>query len=130
MLTRKQHELLMFIHERLKESGIPPSFDEMKDALDLRSKSGIHRLIRALEEREVLYHLMEPTRHRKAVCITIGDEMPVKELRHCSVVAGSYRFGEFGGSIGVIGPTRMSYDHVVALVDYVATAVGGVLARN
>ena len=44
MLTRKQHELLMFIHERLKESGIPPSFDEMKEALDLASKSGIHRL--------------------------------------------------------------------------------------
>ena len=51
MLTRKQHELLMFIHDRMKESGIPPSFDEMKDALDLRSKSGIHRLITALEER-------------------------------------------------------------------------------
>src|SRR5262249_34322051 len=45
MLTRKQFELLRFIHERLKETGVPPSFDEMKDALDLRSKSGIHRLI-------------------------------------------------------------------------------------
>ena len=50
MLTKKQHELLRFIHERLKEQGVPPSFDEMKDALDLRSKSGIHRLIMALEE--------------------------------------------------------------------------------
>src|SRR4029079_19310889 len=50
MLTRKQAELLRFIHERLKEAGVPPSFDEMKDALDLRSKSGIHRLITALEE--------------------------------------------------------------------------------
>ena len=49
MLTRKQYELLRFISERLKESGVPPSFDEMKDALDLRSKSGIHRLITALE---------------------------------------------------------------------------------
>ena len=49
MLTRKQFELLKFINERLKESGVPPSFDEMKDALDLRSKSGIHRLITALE---------------------------------------------------------------------------------
>ncbi len=48
MLTRKQFELLRFIHERLKEAGVPPSFDEMKDALDLRSKSGIHRLITAL----------------------------------------------------------------------------------
>ena len=49
MLTRKQFELLRFVHDRLKESGVPPSFDEMKDALDLRSKSGIHRLITALE---------------------------------------------------------------------------------
>src|SRR5205085_5894925 len=57
MLTRKQHELLMFIHERMKESGIPPSFDEMKDALDLRSKSGIHRLITALEERGFIRRL-------------------------------------------------------------------------
>lgn len=62
MLTRKQHELLMFINERLKESGVPPSFDEMKDALDLRSKSGIHRLIMALEERGFLRRL--PNRAR------------------------------------------------------------------
>jgi repressor LexA len=57
MLTRKQYELLMFIHERLKEAGVPPSFDEMKDALDLRSKSGIHRLITALEERGFIRRL-------------------------------------------------------------------------
>ena len=57
MLTRKQHELLMFIHERLKEAGIPPSFDEMKEALDLASKSGIHRLITALEERGFIRRL-------------------------------------------------------------------------
>lgn len=57
MLTRKQHELLMFIHERLREQGVPPSFDEMKDALDLKSKSGIHRLITALEERGFIRRL-------------------------------------------------------------------------
>ncbi len=51
MLTKKQYELLMFIHERVQRDGVSPSFDEMKDALDLRSKSGIHRLITALEER-------------------------------------------------------------------------------
>ena len=51
MLTKKQSELLRFIHERLQAEGVPPSFDEMKEALDLRSKSGIHRLIMALEER-------------------------------------------------------------------------------
>ena len=62
MLTRKQHELLRFIHERLREAGVPPSFDEMKDALDLRSKSGIHRLIIALEERGFIRRL--PNRAR------------------------------------------------------------------
>ena len=62
MLTRKQSELLRFIHERLKEAGVPPSFDEMKDALDLRSKSGIHRLITALEERGFIRRL--PNRAR------------------------------------------------------------------
>ena len=62
MLTRKQFELLRFIHERLKETGVPPSFDEMKDALDLRSKSGIHRLITALEERGFIRRL--PNRAR------------------------------------------------------------------
>ena len=62
--------------------------------------------------------------------MTIGEENPVSALRGCSVVAGSYRFGEFGGSVGVIGPTRMPYDYVVALVDYVADAVGNALARN
>src|SRR5260370_18057543 len=57
MLTRKQLELLRFIHERLKEAGVPPSFDEMKEALELRSKSGIHRLITALEERGFIRRL-------------------------------------------------------------------------
>lgn len=51
MLTRKQHELLMFIHKKLEDTGISPSFDEMKEALNLKSKSGIHRLITALVER-------------------------------------------------------------------------------
>ena len=62
MLTRKQHELLMFIHERIRETGVPPSFDEMKDALDLKSKSGIHRLITALEERGFLRRMEKRAR--------------------------------------------------------------------
>lgn len=57
MLTRKQYELLVFIDKRLKETGVSPSFDEMKDALDLRSKSGIHRLITGLEERGFIRRL-------------------------------------------------------------------------
>jgi len=71
MLTRKQYELLRFIHERLKESGVPPSFDEMKEALDLRSKSGIHRLITALEERGFIRRL--PNRARAIEVIRLPD---------------------------------------------------------
>jgi repressor LexA len=62
MLTRKQHELLLFINERLAESGVSPSFEEMKDALELKSKSGVHRLISALEERQFIRRL--PNRAR------------------------------------------------------------------
>ena len=71
MLTRKQLELLRFIHERLKEAGVPPSFDEMKDALDLRSKSGIHRLITALEERGFIRRL--PNRARAIEVIKLPE---------------------------------------------------------
>jgi repressor LexA len=71
MLTKKQHELLRFIHERLKEQGVPPSFDEMKDALDLRSKSGIHRLIMALEERGFIRRL--PNRARALEVVKLPE---------------------------------------------------------
>jgi repressor LexA len=71
MLTRKQFELLRFINERLKEAGVPPSFDEMKDALDLRSKSGIHRLITALEERGFIRRL--PNRARAIEVIKLPE---------------------------------------------------------
>lgn len=72
MLTRKQHELLMFIHERIKETGVSPSFDEMKEALDLASKSGIHRLITALEERGFLRRL--PHRARALEVVRLPEE--------------------------------------------------------
>lgn len=62
MLTRKQRDLLEFIHTRVQRDGVPPSFDEMKDALDLRSKSGIHRLITALEERGFVRRLAHKAR--------------------------------------------------------------------
>ena len=62
MLTSKQHELLSFIHDRLAATGVSPSFDEMREALDLKSKSGVHRLISALEERQFIRRL--PNRAR------------------------------------------------------------------
>jgi len=73
MLTRKQLELLRFIHERLKETGVPPSFDEMKDALDLRSKSGIHRLMTALEERGFIRRL--PNRARAVEVLRLPESV-------------------------------------------------------
>ena len=73
MLTRKQFELLMFIHERMKEAGVPPSFEEMKEALDLRSKSGIHRLITALEERGFIRRL--PHRARALEVLKLPDSV-------------------------------------------------------
>jgi repressor LexA len=71
MLTRKQQELLLLIHRRLQENGIPPSFDEMKDELSLKSKSGIHRLITALEERGFIRRL--PNRARALEVIKLPE---------------------------------------------------------
>jgi repressor LexA len=67
MLTRKQHELICFIHDRLADTGISPSFEEMKEALDLKSKSGVHRLISALEERGFLRRLANRARALEVV---------------------------------------------------------------
>ncbi|MBL4802271.1 MAG: transcriptional repressor LexA [Emcibacter sp.] len=71
MLTKKQRDLLLFIHEKLQENGIAPSFDEMKNALNLKSKSGIHRLIGALEERQFIRRL--PNRARALEILRLPD---------------------------------------------------------
>jgi len=73
MLTRKQHELLLFIHRRLSEQGVSPSFDEMKDALNLKSKSGIHRLITGLEERGFIRRL--PHRARALEVLRLPEDL-------------------------------------------------------
>jgi repressor LexA len=90
MLTRKQSDLLRFIHERLKETGIPPSFDEMKDALDLRSKSGIHRLIMALEERGFIRRLPNRARALEVLRLPESAAAPVRQQRFSpSVIEGT-----------------------------------------
>ena len=76
MLTRKQLELLDFIRQRMDRDGVPPSFDEMKDALDLRSKSGIHRLITALEERGFIRRLAHRARALEIVKLPEAMEKP------------------------------------------------------
>jgi repressor LexA len=76
MLTRKQYELLLFIDKRLKDSGVSPSFDEMKEALDLKSKSGIHRLITGLEERGFIRRL--PHRARALEVLRLPENRVVE----------------------------------------------------
>ncbi|MFD1034406.1 transcriptional repressor LexA [Sphingomonas hankookensis] len=77
MLTRKQHELICFIDDRLKATGVSPSFEEMKEALDLKSKSGVHRLISALEEREFIRRL--PNRARALEVLRMPDRPVAKK---------------------------------------------------
>ncbi len=108
MLTKKQSELLKFINERLKETGVPPSFDEMKDALDLRSKSGIHRLIMALEERGFIRRL--PNRARA---------LEVLRLPESSTPSSPPRGGRFPVIEGNLGRVRANVP---------AEEVGGVIS--
>jgi repressor LexA len=106
MLTRKQYELLMFIHERLRETGVAPSFDEMKEALDLRSKSGIHRLITALEERGFLRRLAHRARALEVIKLPENSNLPKPRARTVTPTTGttarpSLGVVESGGGIRV-----------------------------
>src|SRR5512132_3271299 len=99
MLTVKQHELLLFINQRLNESGVTPSFDEMREALDLKSKSGIHRLILALEERGFIRRL--PNRARALEVLRLPESATPR--------GGAARGGNFApeviqGNLGRVRP--------------------------
>ncbi|WP_294329357.1 transcriptional repressor LexA [uncultured Sphingomonas sp.] len=88
MLTRKQHELICFIADRLAETGVSPSFEEMKEALDLKSKSGVHRLISALEEREFIRRL--PNRARALEVLRMperGERKPIAKAAKATAPA-------------------------------------------
>jgi len=87
MLTRKQHELLRFIQTRLEETGVSPSFEEMKEALDLKSKSGVHRLISALEERGFIRRL--PNRARALEVIREPEDVTTKSGKSGSLGAAN-----------------------------------------
>jgi repressor LexA len=122
MLTRKQLELLLFIDLRLKESGVPPSFDEMKDALDLRSKSGIHRLITALEERGFIRRL--PNRARALEVIRVPEG--------ASPMPQSVRPRGFRPSVieGRLSKPEPQVQHAVAANDSTAIPVMGRIAAG
>ena len=98
MLTKKQSELLRFINERLQEAGVPPSFDEMKEALGLRSKSGIHRLIIALEERSFIRRL--PNRARALEVL----RMPESAAQSTQGRSGRFSPSVIEGNLGKVRP--------------------------
>lgn len=91
MLTQKQKDLLMFINARLQEAGVPPSFDEMKDALQLKSKSGIHRLITALEERGFIRRLPHRARALEVLKLPESEteDVPPSMRGNLSLIEGS-----------------------------------------
>jgi repressor LexA len=97
MLTRKQHELLIFINQRLTATGVSPSFDEMKDALKLRSKSGIHRLISGLEERGFIRRLAH--RARALEVIKLPEEVAVPSTAERSRFSPTVIRGDFSGAL-------------------------------
>jgi repressor LexA len=89
MLTAKQRELLLFIDARLKENGISPSFDEMREALDLKSKSGVHRLISALEERGFIRRLPNRARALEVVKLPESGSATIVPLRPAAPAAAN-----------------------------------------
>ena len=106
MLTKKQHELLAFIHKRVTDTGVSPSFDEMKDALELKSKSGVHRLITALEERGFIKRL--PNRARALEVLRMPQEPAAPKARPATgfapaVVEGGFQRRERGNVRTVSG---------------------------
>lgn len=103
MLTRKQHELIVYINDYLARSGVSPSFDEMKDALDLKSKSGIHRLITGLEERGFLRRLphraraLEVLRMPETAAVGVTTRDPARNKKFApNVIPGDFRKGLAG----------------------------------
>ena len=108
MLTRKQMELLDFIRVRMEADGVPPSFDEMKEALDLRSKSGIHRLIIALEERGFIRRL--PNRARAIEVVRMPDAAQPPARR------GGFSPNVIEGSLGKVRPLPASAEEGVRMV--------------
>src|SRR5947209_11986039 len=97
MLTKKQHELLMFINQRLAATGVAPSFDEMKDALNLRSKSGIHRLISGLEERGFIRRL--PHRARALEVVKLPEDSAAQPTAERGRFSPTVIRGDFSGAL-------------------------------
>ncbi|MGE4014654.1 MAG: LexA family protein, partial [Alphaproteobacteria bacterium] len=130
MLTRKQHELLVFINDHLGKSGVSPSFDEMKDALKLKSKSGIHRLITGLEERGFIRRLahraraLEVVRMPETAAYGSRAEAPAANRKfQPNVIKGSFRNNLTGKSVAPV-TSAAANSNVVELPLYGRIAAG------
>ena len=132
MLTKKQYQLLMFIHKRVQRDGVSPSFDEMKEALDLRSKSGIHRLITALEERGFIRRLAHRARAVEIIRLpdNIDDELPNRGATRGfrpSVIEGNRAprdsFDQASSQLGMQSLTRGEDAATVPLIGRIAAGV-------
>ena len=121
MLTRKQHELLLFIHHRISETGISPSFDEMKEALNLASKSGVHRLVTALEERGFIRRLAH--RARALEVVKLPDGFQAKATPSLPEASGDNVVqGPFSRTFEPVGSQDDS-DHDVPVLGRIAAGV-------
>ncbi len=123
MLTRKQLELLLFINSRLKEDGVPPSFEEMKDALNLQSKSGVHRLIVALEERGFLKRMPNRARALEVIKLPEAHSPSLQPKRNGftpSVIEGNLGKGKSSAPVANDTAQRMSF---VPLMGRIAAGV-------
>ncbi len=122
MLTRKQYELLIFIEQRLRATGVSPSFDEMKDALELRSKSGIHRLITGLEERGFIRRLAHRARALEVIRMpeNATDRTPPRSSRFAPPMIRT------GGGM----PTLLAGAHMAPNADAVALPLFGKIAAG
>ena len=133
MLTRKQYDLLMFIHKRVQRDGVSPSFDEMKEALDLRSKSGIHRLITALEERGFIRRLAHRARAVEIIRLpdNVGDKLPDRGPARGgfkpSVIEGDLADDDaFSQTSALLGLQSVDHDSGAATVPLIGRIAAGV----
>jgi len=113
MLTKKQYELLVLIDRRIKDSGVPPSFDEMKDALGLKSKSGIHRLISGLEERGFIRRL--PHRARALEVLKLPENLEIQRATDANPEPANVIKGEFGAKPQAATANPISHDQSAML---------------
>ena len=99
------------------------------DQPEFRDREKLRGLIEVLEERKILTELVSTKGIKEGITITIGKEIERGEMQYCSLVTSPYKAGKVGGTIGIIGPTRMRYSKLVSMVEYAASLLGDALSK-